>query len=94
MSLGTEMQRGQQAQAVLDNPVYQDAYKKLEEALTRTWRESRDKEEREELHRLLRTLDKVQGYMSGLMRSGEIAEGKLRQKQSLRQRAGRIVSGA
>lgn len=93
MSLETEAQRGQLAKSVLDNPVYQDAYKKIEEALTRTWRDSRDKDEREELHRLLRSMEKVQALISGTMRSGEIAAGKIRQRQSLRQRAGRIVSG-
>ena len=93
MSLEMEAQRGQLAKSVLDNPVYQDAYKKIEEALTRTWRESRDRDEREELHRLLKSLDKVQALVSGVMKSGEIAEAKLRQRASLRQRAGRIVSG-
>lgn len=93
MSLEMEAQRGQLAKSVLDNPVYQDAYKKIEEALTRTWRESRDRDEREELHRLLKSLDKVQALVLGVMKSGEIAEAKLRQRASLRQRVGRIVSG-
>lgn len=93
MSLEMEAQRGQLAKSVLDNPVYQDACTKIEEALTRAWRDSRDRDEREELHRMLRTLEKVQSLIGGVMRSGEIAQGKIRQRATLRQRAGRALSG-
>ncbi|MHC9085348.1 hypothetical protein ACYX7E_09950 [Luteimonas sp. RIT-PG2_3] len=93
MSLETELQRGQFAQAVLDNPVYQDAFTKIEEGLTRAWRESRSKDEREELHQLLRMLEKVNGLISGVMRSGEVSKDRLTKRATVVQRIGQRLSG-
>lgn len=96
MSLQTDVRRGELARDVLDNEVYVEAYALIEQEITRAWRESKDKDEREELHRALRSLSKVKTVLEGTMKSGEIAAEKLRIEQSRLQRIGsalRSVSG-
>lgn len=86
MSLEQDVERGRQAEAVLANPVYADAYLQIEQEVTRKWRESRDKEEREQLHQLLRMLDKARTVMESTMRSGKVAAKELERRQSLSER--------
>lgn len=88
MSLESDIERGRNAQAVLDNPVYAASYSLIEQELTRLWRESRDKDEREDIHKLLRMLDKTRNVLESTMRSGKLAADQLRQKQNLAQRIG------
>lgn len=88
MSLEMDVERGRRAEEVLNNDVYADSYALIEQELTRLWRESRDKDEREQLHQLLRMLDKARNVLESTMRSGKVAADQLRQRQSLLQRAG------
>lgn len=88
MSDYDEAQRGQLAQQVLDNPVYSDAYATLEAELTRKWRESRDRDEREHVHQMLRMLDKTRSVIEGVMRSGKLAESEIARKKTLAERVG------
>jgi hypothetical protein len=88
MSDHSEARRGQQAQAVLDNPVYAESYSLIEGELTRKWRESRDPVEREHVHQLLRMLDKARNVLETAMRTGKFAEDKMRQDKSLLERVG------
>ena len=86
MSDFDEAQRGQLAQSILDNPVYADSYKQIEDSLTRVWRESRDAKEREEVHQLLRMLDKTKNIIESVMRTGKLADAEIKRKQSLAER--------
>lgn len=86
MSHEQEADRGRLAKEVLDNPVYAEAYERIEKELIGKWRESRDKDEREHLHRLLRSLSKVRSIMEGVMNSGKVAEKLLEQEQTRLQR--------
>ena len=88
MSLEQEAERGRLAQEVLDNPVYADGFQLIEQGLTQAWRESRDRAEREELHQLLKALDKVQTLLASTMRSGRIAADELVKRATLAQRIG------
>lgn len=83
-----QAERGRQAQAVLDNPIYAESYGLIETEITRKWRESRDKDEREQLHLLLRMLDKARNVLESTMRAGKLAEAELERKQTLMQRIG------
>ena len=67
---------------------YAEAYTLLEQEITRAWRESKDAAEREELHRALRSLTKVQRVLESTMRSGKVAADKLLQERSRVQRIG------
>lgn len=88
MSDALEAQRGQLAEQVLRNAVYVDAYGLIESELTRLWRESRDRDEREQLHQLLKMLTKVQTVLESTMRTGQVATAELQRKQTLAQKIG------
>lgn len=95
MSLESELERGRLAEAVLTNEVYTDAYTQIEQEITRKWRESRDKDEREQLHQLLRMLEKARTVLEATMRSGKVAAEALQRKRSLSERInGRLRNAA
>lgn len=83
MSDEHEAERGRLAQEVLDNPAYIEAHAKIEQEVIRKWQESRNLDEREQLHRLLLTLHKLKSTLEATMRSGMVASRKLAEKQSL-----------
>lgn len=86
MSLEADALRGRQAQEVIENPIYADAYAQVEDAITAAWKASRDALEREQLHTMLGLLAKTRGVLEGAMRSGEVAAKELQRKKSLRER--------
>lgn len=88
MSYENDVKRGQLADAVLTNEVYTEAYSLIEQGILAKWRESDDREEREQLHKLLKLLGKVQGMMESTMRSGQVASRELERKRSLSERVG------
>jgi hypothetical protein len=83
-----QAERGQLAQQVLDNPVYAESHGLIEAELTRKWRESRDKDEREHIHQLLRMLDKAKNVLESTMRTGQLAADKIKQRKSIAERIG------
>jgi len=93
VSLEQDVERGRRADEVLNNDVYAESYALIEQELVRLWRESRDKNEREDIHKLLRMLEKARNVLESTMRSGKLAADQLRQKQSLLQRVGTRLSG-
>lgn len=88
MSDFEESQRGQLAQQVLENPVYLASYGQLTDEITRKWKDSRDKDEREQLHSLLLIVEKARNVLETTMRRGELAEAELTRKRTLMERAG------
>jgi hypothetical protein len=90
LSLVKDAERGQQAQAVLDNPVYAEAYGLLEKGITDRWRDSRDAADREELHRQLMALMLLRSQIESVMRSGKVASAELGRKQT---RAEQMTTG-
>ena len=91
MSRQTDIERGRLAQDVLENAVYVEAYDLIEKGIYAKWQEARDRDEREHLHRLLKSLSKVRQVMQGVMQSGQIAAKQLEQEASLAQRTGRAL---
>jgi hypothetical protein len=75
-------ERGRAAQAVLESAVYVESYALIEAEIQRKWRESRDPAEREELHLLLRMLDKARNVLESTMRAGQLAQDKLTKAQT------------
>ena len=92
MTDAVEAERGRQAQAVLDNPVYADGYAAIEQELMHKWRDSRDAHEREQLHRLLMALTLIRSRLEATMRTGKVALDKITRQQSLVQRIGQRLS--
>lgn len=74
--------RGNDAQSVLDNPAYQDAYAQIEARLVETWKAARTPGEREECHQLLRVLEKVHSVLDTTMRTGKLADDVIRRKRT------------
>lgn len=83
MSLESDVDRGKFADEVLNNPVYVEAYALIEREIFAKWQASRDRDEREQLHRLLISNEKVKSVMESVMRNGKIAGEKLAQRQGL-----------
>lgn len=88
MSDAEDVERGRLAESVLNNRVYVESYDLIEKELIRIWQESRNKDEREELHQLQRMLSKAKNLLEGTMRSGKIAAAELERKRSLPERLG------
>jgi len=88
MSVTHDVERGQQAETVLQNPIYCEAYSLIEKGILKKWQESADAEEREELHKLQKLLGKVRNLMESTMRSGQIAAKELERKRRLSERLG------
>jgi hypothetical protein len=88
MSEEQDVQRGKDALAVLQNPAYVDAYKTLDAALVKAWRDSRDPQDREDLHRMLGLLSRLQGVMEGAVRNGQITEKEILRKRNFAERMG------
>ena len=88
MSLTKDVERGQQAESVLQNPIYCEAYSLIEQGILKKWQESGDAMEREELHKLQKLLGKVRSLMESTMRSGKVAAKELERKRKLSERLG------
>ena len=88
MSLESDVDRARRAQEVLDNPVYAGAFGDIREALRDAWEASKDTAEREDIHRMLRALQKVNTVLESTMRNGEVAVKELQRKRSLAERVG------
>lgn len=88
MSAEQDVQRGKDALAVLQSPAYIDAYTTLDAALVKAWRDSRDPQDREDLHRMLGLLSRLQGVMEGVVRNGQITEKEILRKRNFAERMG------
>lgn len=88
MSDEQDVERGRLAQEVLKNPVYDDAYKKVEQGIIESWREARSQQDREQLHQMLMMLTKTRAAIESTMQSGQLAQANITQKQNLLQRVG------
>ncbi|MDQ3039152.1 MAG: hypothetical protein M3R16_05050 [Pseudomonadota bacterium] len=86
MSLEQDVERGRQAQEVLGNAVYAESYTLIEQEIYKAWQNSREQADREQLHQLLRMLEKAKLVLESTMRSGKIAADQLLQKRNLAER--------
>jgi hypothetical protein len=92
MSDEADAQRGRRAQEVLDNEVYADAYAAVEKELISKWRDSRNPEDREQLHQFLMMLGKVQNALETVMRTGEVAAAEISRKRSKAEQIGDVYA--
>jgi hypothetical protein len=86
LSLEKDVDRARLAGEVLNNPVYAESYAQIEQEFTKLWRDSRDKDEREDIHRALLMLGKARTILEATMRSGQVAAKELERKRSLAER--------
>lgn len=84
-----EVQRGHQAQAILEDALYIEAFETVRAEIEHQWRNSpaRDAEGREKLWLSSKILDRLEQHLRSVMDSGKMA------KATLAQRIGRSASG-
>lgn len=83
--LEEEILRARQAQEIIDHPLYQEAFNKLQAELMQEWQSSaaRDTEGREKLWLMLKLLGRTRAHLESAMQTGKLAAVE---KQSLLQR--------
>jgi hypothetical protein len=68
--------REAKARNLLNDPLYKEAFKKLEEEINNTWYNSsvKDVESREQLWLSLRLLERLRLHLTSIVESGEMAK--------------------
>lgn len=88
MTRQEDIDRARQAKEVVENPIYLEAFTQVENGIIQSWREARDKEDREHLHRMLLCLNKTKAVMMSVMSSGKLTEDQIRREQTAFQKIG------
>ena len=86
MSLTNDLERAQQAKQLLDNPVYQEAFENVRNAIVSAWSGApiRDTEGHHELKLMLKLLTDLEANINRVLNDGKIAQIEIeRQKQPL-----------
>lgn len=75
METGEEIRRGEQAQRILDDPLYKESVSLIRENLLNelTQTQVRDNEGREFLYLLIRSLDTIQIHLQSVLETGQMA---------------------
>lgn len=83
-----EIDRARQAQELIEHPLFAEAMEKYRNRLMDEWAASpaRDKEGREHLWLMVKTVGVVEGHLKELMETGKLASIQLEQKRSAMQR--------
>ena len=70
------MDREARAKNLLNDPLYKEAFEKLEEEINNTWYNSsvKDVESREQLWLSLRLLERLRLHLTSIVESGEMAK--------------------
>jgi len=89
MSLDDELRRGQYAQELLDNPVYQDIWTDFEKQIVRELKASspRDAAGREKCILLLQLMEKLRAMVQETVYTGKMAKITIERDRTLAQRA-------
>lgn len=92
MSIDEDIQKGQQAQALLENEILQEIFANMRDTLTSAWSESpdRDVEGRERIYLMKKTVDTFEEHLKAYVNTGKFASHQLelKHKKSLAQKAG------
>lgn len=87
-----DMARGAQAEALLSNELVVEAFETLERAYLKAFKESAAREAagREELYRLLHSMERFRGHFKAIVDGGKIAQDALKQIAELGERRKRF----
>lgn len=93
MSPEQELRRSEEARQVLDSPLVKETLELMERELVEAWIAcpARDAEGREWLWRQIVSTRKFKDTLRGVMESGKLAQAKLKEKQTLAERALNMV---
>lgn len=77
-----ELVRGQQADDVLNNPIYQEAFVMIRARLVEEFSKTKFKQadERDEIWRKMQTVDWVEQHFKNVMQSGRVAKATIAQR--------------
>jgi len=75
-----ESNMGQSAQAVLDNPAFAEAWRRMRDDLSEAWRhcDVRDREGQVLLLQQAKLCDRLQATLTGMVEQGKLAHSKIR----------------
>ena len=81
-----EIERGRQAQELLNNPLLDEAMKRCREELMQAWENTpaRDADAREWLWKLNQASIRFEGILKGYVDTGKIAKNALKEKEKFR----------
>jgi hypothetical protein len=84
--LRTQQERAAHAERLLNDPLLQEAFQKLDDEFMRTWRQTsvNDTEARERIYSLCTALDAIKQHIAGVIVDGKIAKMNLEQQQKNR----------
>lgn len=73
--LDDEVREGRDAEYLLEHPIYVDAMAKIRGAIRDEWERSpaRDNEGREKLWLMLKLVDRIDGHIKSIAKTGELA---------------------
>ena len=79
MTLERESRRGEQAKRLLDDPLLQEAFAAVDQALRDAWSSTADDatDERERLWLMLKLLGRVRAHLSRVLETGKLADRQL-----------------
>jgi hypothetical protein len=98
MSIENDLERGQRAQAVLNNPAFTDAFEMVKQAIVEAWSVApiRDREGQHELKLQLKLLGDVRANLERALADGKMAAESLKRlnaPQSPAQWRQKVMSG-
>lgn len=79
-----KINRGSQAQALLENSLLQEALSALEQAYTAAWRAGRTLEAREDCHRYIKLIEKLKSDIQSIANTGALEQARINQLEGQR----------
>lgn len=76
--LHSSVDRGKKAEALLANPIFKDAFEKVDAECVRLWREAKDTEAREGFWLRLQALQHVRTAVEAVVKDGDVSSRKLK----------------
>lgn len=76
-SLHQQKSRGERAQALLDNPLLNEAFDAVDATLVSIWREAKTVDVREQAHIAVKLLPQIRQVIEAHVKEGELARKKL-----------------
>ena len=85
--LNTEVSRGQQAKALLENKIFTEAFKEIHDKYMDAWRHSGPSkaEDRENIWMMVKTLDAILEHIATVMTTGKMAEQQLEALENIKE---------
>tara|TARA_R100000687_G_scaffold55957_1_gene44664 strand:- start:17 stop:313 length:297 start_codon:yes stop_codon:yes gene_type:complete len=85
--LNTEVSRGQQAKALLENKIFTEAFKEIHDKYLDAWRHSAPSkaEDRENIWMMVKTLDAILEHIATVMTTGKMAEQQLEALENIKE---------